>query len=286
MTWGTILNGILVGGVYALLALGMSLVFGVLRIVNLAHGELVVGGAYVAFLCVSQFSMSTLAALPVAVAAAAIIGYALQRGLLTGLLSRGGGAVIVATFGLSILFRGVFIEAAGSSPKSLPGSLGSTGTSIFGTEVRTVYVVGFLISAALFLATHLALQRTRIGWNVRAAAADPATASLMGLNVKRIYAATFAVSAALAAVGGVVLGIAYSVTPTTGPQYLLIAIAVVVVGGVGSVGGTFLGGLLLGLLQSEAVLLFGGQYRDLAVYLAFFLLLAVRPHGLFGRRFA
>jgi branched-chain amino acid transport system permease protein len=280
----TVLNGVLVGGIYALIALGMSLVFGVLKLVNLAHGELVVGGAYISVFAGVSLGMSPLASLPLVIVVAAVLGYVIQRWLLTDLLTREGAAVIVATFGLSIAGQAVFAKAAGSGPRSLSSSWASTGVNLFGTEVRTIYVIGFGLSAVLCAVVHLVLQRSRIGWMARAAAADPNTAALMGIDVKRVYGMVFAVSAVLSAVGGVVLATAYSVTPTTGSQYLLIAIAVVVVGGVGSVAGTFVGGVLLGLLQAVAVSAFGGAYRDLAVYLAFFLILATRPNGLLQRR--
>jgi branched-chain amino acid transport system permease protein len=281
----TVLNGLLVGGIYALVALGMSLVFGVLKLVNLAHGELVVGGGYVAVFCVQRFGLSTAATLPLVIIASMAFGYVVQRWLLTDLLNRGAAAV-VATFGLSMLGQAIYTQAAGSGPRTLPSSLADSGVDLFGTEVRSIYVVGFLISLILCAVVHLILQHTRAGWAARAAAADPATASLMGIDVKRVYGLVFAASAALAGVGGVVLATAYSVTPTSGGDYLLIAIAVVVIGGVGSVAGTFVGGLLLGLLQAVAVSAFGGQYRDLAVYLAFFIILAVRPTGLLRRGFA
>lgn len=286
MNVDVIVNGVLIGGIYALVALGLSLVFGILRMINLAHGELVIAGAYLVIFFTTQMDLPALAAVPLAVAAAAALGYLLQQGLLSGFVGREGGAVIVTTFGLSILARGIFTEAAGTGPKSVVGTLGSSGTSLLGTDVRTINIVGFALSVAVFLAAYFVLQRTRVGWSVRAAAADPHTASLMGMNVRQVYALTFAVAAALAALGGVIIGVAYSVTPTSGLQYLLIAMAVVVVGGVGSIGGTFLGGILLGLLQAEGVYIFGGQYRDLVVYVAFLAILALRPQGLMGRSVA
>jgi branched-chain amino acid transport system permease protein len=281
----TILNGLLVGGIYALVALGMSLVFGVLKLVNLAHGELVVGGGYIAVLGVEQLGLSTAASLPLVIIVSTVFGYIVQRWLLTDLLSRGAAAV-VATFGLSMLLQAVFAQASGSGPRTLPGDLAASGVNLFGVEVRTIYVVGFVLSLILCAVVHVVLQHTRAGWAARAAAADPSTASLMGIDVKRVYGIVFAVSAALAGIGGVVLATAYSITPTSGGDYLLIAIAVVVIGGVGSVAGTFVGGLLLGLLQAVAVSAFGGQYRDLAVYLVFFIILTVRPTGLLNRGFA
>ena len=163
-------------------------------------------------------------------------------------------------------------------------SLSTSGFTVGGVQVRTIYLVAFLIAGVLCVGVHLLLTRTRAGTRVRAAAADPSTAGLMGIALRRVYATTFALAAAVTALGGVLLGVTFSFTPTTGTQYLLIGIAVVVLGGVGNVLGTLAGALLLGLVQSLAAAQFGGGYRDLSVYLLFFIVLALRPQGLFARK--
>lgn len=281
-----VVNGVLLGGLYALIALGLSVVFGVLRLINLAHGELLIGGAYLAYVLSDQLGIGPLAALPIVLVVVAAVAYAVQRFLLTGLLLRGAEGALVATFGISLLAQGVFSQVFSSAPKSLNSSLSTAGFSLAGIHTRTSYLVAFLIAAVLCAAAHVVLTRTRAGTQVRAAAADPATAGLMGINVRGIYAITFALGAALAALGGVLLGVTFSFTPTTGTSYLLVGIAVVVLGGVGNVLGTFAGALVLGLIQSLAAYQFGGGYRDLAVYVVFFVVLAARPQGLFTRRVA
>ncbi len=279
-----VVNGLLLGGLYALIALGLSLVFGVLRLVNLAHGELLLGGSYLAYVLQDQFGLGPLIALPVVVVLIGAVAYLLQRFLLTDLLLRGPEGALVATFGLSLLIQGVFTQGFTSDARSLKSSLSTSGLAVGSIHIRTSYLVSFGIAAVLCVSTHLALTRTRAGSRLRAAAADPATAGLMGIDVRGIYALTFAIGAALAALGGVLLGITFSFTPTTGTAYLLVGIAVVVIGGVGNVLGTFFGALGLGLIQSLAAYQFGGGYRDLAVYLVFFAVLAIRPQGLFTRR--
>lgn len=284
MYLNAIANGLLLGGFYAVVALGLSIVFGVLRLINLAHGEVLIGGAYLGYLFGERLGLGPFATLPLVVATVGILAYLLQRFLLTGLLVRGAEGALVATFGISLLIQGVFTEAFTSNPKSLSSSLATSGFSVLGIQTRTIYVVSFVIAAALCTVTHLALTRTRAGTRVRAAAADPSTAGLMGIDIRRVYAVTFALGAAITALGGVLLGVTFSFTPTSGTQYLLIGIAVVVLGGIGNVLGTFAGALLLGLVQSLAAAQFGGGYRDLAVYLLFFIVLAVRPQGLFARK--
>lgn len=286
MNVDAIVNGLLIGGFYAVIALGLSLVFGVLRLINLAHGEVVIGGAYLALLFGTRFGLGPWTALPLVIAVIVLVAYALQRYLLTTLLVRRAEGVMVATFGISLLAQGIFAQQFTSAPKSLDTSLGTSGVSLFGVQTRGIYLLAFGISVVLCGVAHLVLTRSRLGTVVRAAAADPSTAGLMGIDVKRVYASVFAVGAAVAALGGVLVGTTFSVTPTTGTQYLLVGIAVVVLGGVGNVLGTFLGAVSLGLVQSLAASHFGGGYRDLAVYLLFFLVLAVRPQGLFVRRTA
>jgi branched-chain amino acid transport system permease protein len=275
--------GILTGGLYALIGLGISLVFGVLGLMNLAHGELVIGGAYLASLLVIGAGWDPLTVLPLAMIGIAVIAYPLQRFLLTPLLRGSKTAPLVATFGLSLLGQALFQAAFGIHPKSLPAPYAASGMSLFGVRVQTIYVIAFALTIVLCAATHLLLTRTRAGSTVRAAAADPATAAVLGMNVNRVYAMTFAAAAALAAAGGVMTGVAQSFTPTSGLPLLLTGFAVMALGGIGSVGGVFLAGVTLGVLQSVAVRLFGGGWSDVVVYLVFFLTLAIRPQGLFRR---
>jgi branched-chain amino acid transport system permease protein len=286
MSLDVLAAGILAGGLYALIGLGISLVFGVLGLMNLAHGELVIGGAYLASLLVVNTGWDPLAALPLAMAVMALIAYPLQRYLLTPLLRGSKSAPRVATFGLSLLAQALLQAAFGTHPKALQASYADTGLSMLGVRVQAVYVVAFGLTIVLCAATHLVLTRTRAGSAVRAASADPDTAAVLGINVNRVYAMTFAGAAALAAAGGVLTGVAQSFTPSSGLPLLLTGFAVMALAGIGSVGGVLMAGVALGVLQSVSVGLFGGGWRDVVVYLAFFLVLAVRPQGLFRKAHA
>lgn len=284
MTPDIVVNGILLGGFYAMSALGLSLVFGVLKLVNLAHGSLLMIGGYLAVVLINHAHLPWILAVMIICIASGALGFAVQRGMLTQLLIRGTNGPLVATFGLSLLAAGAASMIFGSNPVAVRNSLGTAGFRIAGVQVRTAYLVAFVLAALVSGALHGVLTRTRAGSMVRAAAADPTTAGLMGINVHRVYAAVFALAAALAAVGGALNATAFSVTPDSGTAFLLVAIAVVVLGGVGNVLGTFVGAVLLGLAQTAAAVFFGGGYRDLAVYLLFFVVLAVLPRGLFGWR--
>ncbi len=279
----TILNGLLMGGLYALVALGLSLVFGVLRLINLAHGVLVVGASYGALELTQLVHLGPFAALPVVVVVAACFGYGLQRLVLTNLLLKGTEAGIVGTFGLAVLGEAAFASGFTSNGQSLSSSLATASIRIGGTTLEAVLVVATAVAVALTAVLALGISRTRAGSVLRAAASDPATAELMGIDVRQVFAVTVALAAALAAVAGVLYGVASSFTPTSDTSLLLIAVAVVVVGGVGNLTGTLVAGLAVGLVQALSVGLFGGGYSDFTVYLLFFLVLVVRPTGLLGR---
>jgi branched-chain amino acid transport system permease protein len=278
-----VVAGILAGGLYALIGLGISLIFGVLGMMNLAHGEFVVGGAFVASVLVSGAGWDPLLTLPIAMITVALIAYPLQRFLLTDLQHSSKTAPLVATFGISLIAQAALQAIFGIDPKTLRAPYGNAGLSILGVRVQAIYLIAFALTVVLCLATHLLLTHSRAGSAVRASAADPVTAAVLGINVERVYALTFAGAAALAAAGGVVTGVAQSFTPTSGLPLLLIGFAVMALGGIGSVGGVLAGGIALGLLQSLTVSLFGGGWRNFVVYVVFFLALAFRPNGVFRK---
>ncbi|MFB2587018.1 branched-chain amino acid ABC transporter permease [Herbiconiux liukaitaii] len=274
---GVILSGLLTGGLYAVVALGLSLVFGVMKLVNLAHGEIIVLGAYGASLAVTILGWDPLLSILIVAPVVALLAYPLQRYVLTGLLRRGLEPPLVATFGVSLLVSSALVIAFSGNARSLPAAYALQGIEIAGITVRLSDVIAFAIGVVLVVACHLVMTRTRFGTSLRAAATDPATAGLMAIDVKRIYALTFAAAAGFAAVAGVLIGVGYSFTPTTGASYILIGFTVVVLGGTGSILGTLWGGLALGLIQSAGSSVLGGQYRDLVIYVAFIVILLVKP---------
>jgi branched-chain amino acid transport system permease protein len=279
----TVVNGALLGGVYTIVGLGLALIFGVMRLVNLAHAAFLVGGAYLAFSVTSSTGLDPLLTLVIVLPALFCAGYVIQRWLLNALLVSGSQGALVATFGLLILVQNVLTLGYGADPLSLRAPYADAGMTVAGIRVRVIYVIGLGLAAVCVAGLHLALKRTRLGIALRAATADPVTATSMGVNVNHLYALAFGIGTALAGVGGVVVGVAFSVTPTSGLSYLLLGFTVVVLGGVGSVAGTLAAGLLVGIAEAVAARALGGQYADIVVYLAFVVLLAFRPQGLLGR---
>jgi branched-chain amino acid transport system permease protein len=274
------------GGLYATVALGLTLVFGVMRLVNLAHGELLIGGGYLSLFASQHLGMDPLVSLVVVVPTLMLIAYPTQRILLNPLVAHGQEPPLVATFGLSIVAQTLFLMAWSGDDRSLSAGYGLSGVNVLGTRVRSIMVIALGVGIVLVGLTHLLLTRTRFGVALRAASEDPEAATSMGINVNHVYAATFAIGAGLAAFGGVLIGVAFSLTPTAGLTWLLRAFTVIVLGGMGSIVGTLAGGIGIALAEEYGALAFGPQYRDLIVFSLLVIVLVIRPQGLMGKRLA
>jgi branched-chain amino acid transport system permease protein len=278
-----IVTGILLGGLYAITALGLSLVFGVMRLINLAHGELLVLGAYVSLELVRHAGFDPLVSLVIAGPALFLLAVPIQRFLLTPLLDKGPEPALLTTFGLAVIAQNAYILLFTGDTQTLNASYANSSLHVIGLDIPVMYVISFGLALVLCGAVQYALQSTGVGRQVRASAEDAMAASALGVNVGRSYALVFGVAAACAAVGGVLVGLTFAFTPTTGTTYLLTGFAVVVLGGLGSVKGTLLGGLALGLIESVGASFFGDGYRDFIGFVAFLIILGIRPQGFFGR---
>lgn len=279
-----LIDGLFLGGLYASTALGLTLVFGVMRIVNLAHGELLIGGCYLAYALSVGLGLDPLVSLLIVAPTMFLLAYLMQRFILSPTMKLGQEAPLVATFGLSLIFQTLFLLVFGVNSKSLNAAYTLTGINILGDEVRTIYVIAFFAGLLLVAGMYLALNRLRFGKALRAAAEDPLAAASLGINVQHIYAVTFGLAAAVSAVGGTMIGLSYGFEPTTGTSWLLRSFTVVVLGGLGSLWGSFVGGILIGILEETIASQVGLQYRDLIVFSFLVLILVIRPQGLFGRK--
>jgi branched-chain amino acid transport system permease protein len=192
-----LLDGLLLGGLYAGAALGLTLVFGVMRMVNLAHGELLIAGAYLASLVSVRFGLDPLLGLLVVAPLLFVVAYPLQRWVLNALIPHGLEAPLVATFGLSVVAQTLFVLAFGGNPRAVDAPYTLSGTSLGGTTVRTIFLVALAGGLLLVVASHLGLTRLRFGKALRAAAEDAEAAATLGIDVRHVYAATFAIAAAL-----------------------------------------------------------------------------------------
>jgi branched-chain amino acid transport system permease protein len=278
-----VLTGLGIGGLFAVTALGLSLVFGVMKVMNLAHGEFIVLGAYIAFYLTQWIGLDPLIGMLVAAAVVAAIAYPLQHYALSPVMSRGAEAPLLITFGVSVVLQNLFVISFTADTRSLSAGYAQSNISLLGVQMPVIYVITLVLSIVLLALTHLIVTRTGFGRRLRASSEDAAAAEVMGVNVRRVYSATYALAAASAAIGGALVGLAFSFAPTTGTTYLVTGFAVVVLGGVGSIKGTLIGGLMLGVIESVGATFVGDGWRVFIGCLVVLIVLSIRPQGLFGR---
>lgn len=283
VTSSTIVSGVLLGGMLALTALGLSIILGVMRLVNLAHGDFLVVGAYAGLFFLQYTGIDPLIGLPVVAAIVGLLAIPLYRVLLAPLADRGAEAQMMTMFAVSIILENVFVLAFSADTRSIARDYATLPLTLGPVTVPLIYLIGFLISAILILAVHWLVSRTAFGRDLRASAADAQAAATLGVDVRKVQMLTFALGAACAGVGGTLLGAAFQFNPSSGPAYLLNSLAVVVLGGLGNVLGTLVGGVALGALQSVGGMTLGDGYRDVVGMALFLLVLAFRPDGFLAR---
>jgi branched-chain amino acid transport system permease protein len=277
-----VVQGVFLGAFYAVLACGLSIMFGVMRIINLAHGDIAVLGAYVVFVIVQSTGISPFVAFIAALPVMIVLGYALQLTILERSLKSGILTPLLATFGLSIVIQNLLLIRFSPDVRSLGGEAGAITTSSWqvtsGLSVSALGIVILVVAVVVFGALQLFLSRTRIGWVMRATAEDADAAELVGIDSRGVYARATALAVAIAALGGLFLAIRSVFDPLSGPTQLIFAFEAVVIGGMGSLWGTLLGGLALGVAQTVGAQI-NPEYSALAGHLLFLAVLVVRYGG-------
>ena len=283
MTWvNAVIQGVLQGGIYALIACGLSLAFGVMRVVNLAHGDLAVCGAYLALVISTGLGVPVWYVLPLVLPAAFVVGMGLQVLLLRRALRGGEFATVLVTFGLSVMIENLLLVGATANDRVFnTGAIGVASLHI-GSQITLpwLFVAAFLTACGVLSGLQLVLSRTSWGRKVRAIADDIDTARLVGVRVGPLFATVAGIAVATAALAGVFIGAIGNFNPLTGTTMLIFAFEAVVIGGLGSLWGTLVGGIALGVTQ-VVVGEINQAYAVLAVHLLFLLVLAIRPAGLF-----
>lgn len=277
-----VVTGILLGGVYALVSIGLTLIFGVLGIVNFAQGTMLTLSMYGAYVLTSSVGLNVYVATLLLIPLLFGVGYLVQLLLINRLMTEGEteGQLLV-TLGLSLLIANGLLLTFGGQPKSVRAPIAGN-LRFLGAVASVPRIIAFVGAIVLALALTAVLQRTRLGLSIRAVAANAQGAAMVGVNVKRVFAVTFGLGAAcVGAAGGLVLPF-FSLTPTTGEQFTILAFVIVVLGGLGSVTGAVLGGFAIGLLQTVGGLFVPGTGALLLVFAVFVIVLFVRPQGLFG----
>jgi branched-chain amino acid transport system permease protein len=279
-----IVQGVLVGGLYAMFAAGLSLIFGVMRLVNIAHGDLIVLAAYLALVTTQSLGLDPLIAILLVVPLMAAIGYALQWFVLNRTLGDDLLPPLLVTFGLSVIIQNTLQELFSADPQKLQaGAIEVASVPVVeGINIGVLPLLQFALAVIVIAALQIIFYRTALGRAFRATADDSPVAQLMGLDNRHIFALAMALSLAVVAIAGVLLAVRANFDPTTGPARLIFGFEAVVIGGLGSLWGTLAGGIMLGVAQAIGAKLDPG-WQILAGHLAFLVVLAIRPQGLFPK---
>jgi branched-chain amino acid transport system permease protein len=285
--WQQIVNGIAMGGTYALVALGFTLIFGVLDIIQMAHGEVFAIGALLGYVTISVWGLGFWPGLLAGMVVAAALGVAIEMVALRPLRARGGDylAPLISTIGASILLQSVLVKIFGGEPLPVRTDLAQGQIDLGFVQVGEVQVLVLTISVVLMIAMQALLRFTKLGRAMRAVAENPRTAALLGVNVGTVVVTTMALASALGGAAGVLVGVTFqNVSASLGLGFGLKGLAIIVLGGLGDFAGAVVGGLLLGVVEALTVNYGGSGWRDAVSFGFLFLVLVLRPNGLFGRQ--
>lgn len=280
-----IINGLLLGAIYAAVGVGFSLTWGVLNIINIAHGAMVMLGAYVTFFLFDAFGLDPFLSIPASMAVLFIIGYVLQRVVINRVIPYGVFMTLVLTFGLSLFFIDIALILFSGDYRSVTPDYAGAGMRLAGVVVPYQRLAIFVISLLLVYGLHLFLGRTKTGRAVRATALNRESAQLVGVNIASIYAVTFGIGAAMAGAAGSLLAMTITITPVLGNAFIAKAFVVATLGGLGSIQGAMVGGLVLGLAESLGASLIGPSYQQAIGFGILVLVLVLRPQGIMGKQF-
>ena len=285
-----LISGISLGSIYAIIALGYTMVYGIAKMLNFAHGDVIMVGAYICFYAVSRFNLPPLVGVILAMIVCTVLGMVVERLAYKPLRQAPSLAVLITAIGVSYFLQNTALLLWSSNPKVFPnfftsgsGETAKTGVELFGGQLKISYVTLFTI--IIMLALTWFTGKTKMGKAMRACSEDKGAAQLMGINVDATISMTFAIGSGLAAVAGVLLCSAYpTLVPTTGSMPGIKAFTAAVFGGIGSIPGAFLGGLLLGIIETFSKAYLSTQFSDAIVFLVLIVILLVKPAGLLGKQ--
>lgn len=278
------IDGILMGGVYALAALGISLIFGVMKITNFAHGALITVGMYVTFEFCVLLGITPYVALPLVIVVMFVIGYLIQKFFLNPLMGVVGHNQLLLTQGLSIVIENLILVLFSANYKSVTVPGFESAISLGNITINKPKLVAFLFVALISAAIYLLLEKTDLGRAIRATSVQPDGATLMGIVVPRINQIAFGIGIVCAGVAGALLTPTQYIYPTSGNSYSLKCFVIAVFGGLGNIWGAILAGLIIGVVEAFSALYLGGSWSELVVYLIFILTLIIKPTGLLGKK--
>lgn len=280
---GVIVQGVLLGGLYALFAAGLSLIFGVMRLVNIAHGDLIILAAYMGLTTTVMLGVHPFLALLIVMPVMAGLGYVLQRGILNQTLGDDILPPLLVTFGLSVIIQNALLETYTADPRKLDGGgIEVASIDMGGLAIGVLPLMTFLIAVAVIAGLQFIFYRTALGRGFRAVSDNQDIAQLMGLNKAHVFGLAMALALAVVAIAGILLGMRTSFDPAIGGGRLIFGFEAVIIGGLGNLWGTLAGGVILGVAQTIGAKIDPG-FQILAGHIAFLIVLAIRPNGLFPR---
>ncbi len=282
-----LINGISLGSVYALIALGYTMVYGIAKMLNFAHGDVIMIGGYVVFVTVSGMGLNPLASIIISMAVCTVLGVTIERVAYRPLRGASPLAVLITAIGVSYFLQNIALLIFGSDTKAFTNVVTLPNLELFGGQlvIKSVTIVTVIVSIIIMVGLSLFVKKTKIGRAMTAVSEDKGAAQLMGINVNGTIAVTFAIGSALAAVAGVLLCSAYpSLTPYTGSMPGIKAFVAAVFGGIGSIPGAFIGGILLGVIENLSKAYISSQLADAIVFSILIIVLLVKPTGLLGKK--
>lgn len=279
-----LVQGILLGGLYAIIGIGMSLVFGIMRLTNLAHGDLMITSAYITMYLCKSLGQPLLISFGISALILVAIGFVVQSQLINRVLDKGAEPALLVTFGVSIFLANLLLQVFGADYRNIPNNLSTHIIVSSGViSISGIYLFNFIAGVLLITVLHFIMQKTNFGRSIRATADDKMASELMGVNTKRAYSMAMMLAMLTAAIAGALLGSTFTFNPASGTSYLIIAFGVVVIGGMGSMIGTLLGGVVLGVSQLLGSYFFGSGVQLLAAFIVLLVILAIRPSGLLSQ---
>lgn len=279
-----LVNGLSLGSIYALIALGYTMVYGTIKLINFAHGDVYMMGAFVGFYAINILHLNVFLALLIAMIFCAVLGVVIERVAYKPLRGSTRIAALITAIGVSYLLENVMIYFFGAEVKAFPSPIENVNYDIFGVSINSKQILIFITTISLMVLLQFIVKYTKMGKAMRAVAVDEDAAKLMGIDVDRVISFTFALGSALAGIAGVLVGLYYnSISATMGIVPGLKAFIAAVLGGIGSIPGAMIGGYVIGVLETLVSYLGGSSFKDAVVYLLLIVILIVLPQGLFGK---
>lgn len=284
MLMQSIVTGILLGGLYAVIGLGMSIVFGIMKLTNIAHGNLMILSSFIIMVLTTSYVPNMILAFIIAIILMVLIGFLFQKVIVNKVIDKGDEPALLVTFGLSIVVQNILDVIFGADARSIRNQFATV--NVIHTDkvsVSGAYLMNFIVAVVVIIGLSIIIKHTYLGRAIRATSDNRKAAELMGVNTKSFFAITMGIAMATATIAGLLVGNTFVFYPYSGTTYLIIAFGVVVIGGMGSISGTLVGGIVLGLAQLLGSYFFGTGFQLLTGYIFMLVVLAVRPNGLFAR---